>query len=169
MTSAHPPTTTHVGFGHDNDWLWIGLTAILIAVIAGGVMWLITQPDEEAAAVAQSVTGFEVDHEVTPIHLSEPGVTTPYFGFSGELWPAVQVLPAARGFDYDHEVTTIRLAEPGVTSQYFGFSGELWPAVQVLPAARGFDYDHEVTPMHLVDGWITTEYYGNSGVLFDEG
>ena len=126
MTSAHPPATTQVGFGHNNDWLWIGLTAIFIAVIAGGVMWLITQPDEEAAAVAQSVTGFEVDHEVTPIHLSEPGVTTPYFGYSGELWPAVQVLPAARGFDYDHEVTPMHLVDGWITTEYYGNSGVLF-------------------------------------------
>ena len=169
MTSAHPPATTQVGFGHNNDWLWIGLTAILVAMVAGGVMWFITSPDDTATeALPQSVTGFEYDHEVTPIHLSEPGVTTPYLGYSGELWPAIQVLPAARGFDYDHEVTPFHIAEPGVTTQYFGFSGELWPAIQVLPAARGFDYDHEVTPMHLVEGRVTTEYYGYSGVLSDE-
>ena len=167
MTSAHPPTTADVGFGHGSDWLWIGLSAILVAMIAGGVMWLITSTDDTTtAALPESVTGFEYSDDATPMHMAEPGVTTPYFGYSGELMP--MVAPAlVPGFDYDHEVTSMHLVDGWVTTEYYGNSGELLP--MVAPAlVPGFDYDHEVTPIHMVNDWITTEYYGNSGVLFDE-
>ena len=40
-----------------------------------------------AVTVEPSAMGFDYDHEVTPMHIATEGVTTQYFGNSGELYP----------------------------------------------------------------------------------
>jgi hypothetical protein len=112
---------------HPNrEWLWIGLSAIVIAFVALAFIWVANQPANTAAPVLESVSGFEYGHEVTAARVVSPGITTEYFGNSGELYPALSVLPAATGFAYDHEVTPIHIAGPGITTEYFGNSGELF-------------------------------------------
>ncbi|MGI9666833.1 MAG: hypothetical protein ACR2N2_07000 [Acidimicrobiia bacterium] len=167
MTSAHPPVPAQSGFRHDHDWLWLGLSAIGVAIVAYGIMWAVVRPFETStAALPAETVGFEYSTEATPLHMPVAGVTGEYYGLSGELFPAITVLPAASGFDYDHEVTSIHLPIAGVTGHYFGNSGELYPAITVLPAASGFDYDHEVTPGHKGMPGVTGYYFGNSGELF---
>lgn len=167
MTSAHPPVHSHTGF-HHHEWLWFTLSVVLVAAATAGVMWLITGNTDDAAVAAAGTTGYELDHEVTPARTTAPGVTTQYFGHSGELYPAVTVLPAATGFDTHDDTTVLKIAAPGVTTEYFGNSGELYPAVTVLPAAMGFDTHDDTTTFHLASPGVTTAYFGNSGVLFED-
>ena len=93
---------------------------------------------------------------MTPIHVAAPGVTTPYFGYSGDLHA---VIAPVSGFDLADDTTTFQFVAPGVTTPYFGFSGEMWPPSE---------YDHEVTPMHLASPGVTTPYFGYSGELNPE-
>ena len=167
MTSAHPPVHTHTGF-HHHEWLWFSLSVALVALVTAGVMWLITGSDEEAAAVPAETTGFELDDDATAGRTISPGVTTEYFGLSGELYPAITVLPSATGFDTHDETTGGHFAAPGVTGSYFGYSGELYPAVEVAPAATGFDTHDDTTTFRMVAPGITTQYFGNSGELLSD-
>ena len=152
----------------NHEWLWIGLSAMLVAFMTIAIVWVATRPEATVAPVIESASGFAYDNEATAIQIAGPGITTQYFGNSGELYPAISVLPAATGFAYDHEATPIHVASPGITTEYFGNSGELYPALSVLPAATGFEYDHEATPIHVASPGITTEYHGYSGELFAE-
>jgi hypothetical protein len=168
MTTVHHPSHMGVRWRPNHEWLWIGLSAMLVAFVTIAVVWVATRPDTTVAPVLESASGFAYETEATPIQLASPGITAEYLGNSGELYPAISVLPAATGFAYDHEVTALKVASPGITTEYLGNSGELYPAISVLPAAEGFQYDHEVTPIHAASPGITTEYFGNSGELFAE-
>jgi hypothetical protein len=126
MTTANHPSHMGVRWHPNHEWLWIGLSAIVIALVAVAFIWIANQPANTVAPVLESRSGFEYDHEVTTGQIVSPGVTTEYFGNSGELYPALSVLPSATGFAYDHEVTTGQIVSPGVTTEYFGNSGELF-------------------------------------------
>lgn len=115
MATTHHPASTS-GFGQHHEWLWIAIGAVVIAIVAVAITWAVTQPEAETTAATTAVV-FEYDHEVTPMHMVEGRVTTPYFGYSGELWP--------EGSEYDHEVTSMHMLEGRVTTPYFGNSGEL--------------------------------------------
>jgi len=168
MTTTHQPSHMGVRWHPNHEWLWIGLSAMLVAFVTVAIVLVVSRPETTAAPVLESASGFAYDHEATPIQIASPGITTAYLGNSGELYPAISVLPAATGFAYDHEATPIQIASPGITTAYLGNSGELYPAISVLPAATGFAYDHEVTPIHIASSGVTTEYFGNSGELFAE-
>ncbi|MEN8238582.1 MAG: hypothetical protein ABFR53_05195, partial [Actinomycetota bacterium] len=101
MTTAQHPSHMGVRWHPNHEWLWIGLSAMLVAFMAIAILWVATRPEATVAPVLESVSGFTYDHEATPIHIASPGVTTEYFGNSGELYPAISVLPAATGFAYD--------------------------------------------------------------------
>ena len=158
MTTAHHPVPTRVGSRHDHDWLWIGLTAILIALMAGAISWAVFRPDT-APTTAPGTAGFAYDHEVTPARTISPGVTVAYFGHSGAL---DAVVAPVRGFEVDHEATSVHLASPGITTTYFGHSGELYP---MSARVGGFDADDDTTTMHLATDGVTTIYFGNSGEI----
>ena len=168
MTTAQHPSHMGVRWHPHHEWLWIGLSAMLVAFVTIAIVWVATRPETTVTPVLESASGFAYENEATPIHIASPGITAEYFGNSGELYPAITVLPAATGFAYDHEATAARVVSPGITTEYFGNSGDLYPALSVLPAATGFAYDHDVTPIHLASPGITTEYHGNSGELFAE-
>ena len=127
MTTAQHQSHMGVRWHPSHEWLWIGLSAMLVAFVTIAIVWVATRPEATVAPVLESASGFAYDHEVTAIHVARPGVTAEYFGHSGELYPAISVLPAATGFAYDHEVTPIRSVSPGITTEYFGNSGELFP------------------------------------------
>jgi len=69
------------------------VATILVAVVFGAAA-LVVANREPPAPQAQSINtqamtdGFEYGAESTPGHVASPGVTSEYFGYSGELWPA---------------------------------------------------------------------------------
>lgn len=69
-----------------NGKKWIASAAVLAVTLVGAVAVTdaVTNPssDQPVAAVEGSLL-----EEATPIHIAEPGITTPYFGYSGELFP----------------------------------------------------------------------------------
>lgn len=126
MTTAHHPSHMGVRWHPNHEWLWIGLSAMLVAFVTIAIVVVATRADTTVAPVLESASGFAYENEATAMHVASPGITTEYFGNSGELYPAISVLPAATGFAYDHEATAMQLASPGVTTEYFGNSGELF-------------------------------------------
>lgn len=116
MATTHHPAPAQVGFGHHHEWLWITIGAVIVGLIAATISWAIMRDDTEPAALPSTVTGYEYDHEVTPIHMPVEGVTATYVGVSGELWPEPS--------EVDHEVTSMHLPpEEPVTSEFVGSSG----------------------------------------------
>jgi hypothetical protein len=150
MATAQHPVPTRTAVHHDFDWLWIGLSVILVALIAGAVAWVIFRPAVTVPPLPAEVIGFEYSQEATPGMAVQRGVTGEYFGYSGELYPEVAAvhitdpgeaaslirsvdranaashLAMLGGFEFDDEVTRVHIASPGVTGQYFGHSGELF-------------------------------------------
>jgi hypothetical protein len=166
MATAQHPVPTRTAVHHNFDWLWIGLSVILVALIAGAVAWVILRPAATVLPLPTEVSGFEYSQEATTGQAVQPGVTGEYFGYSGELYPAAVLAPSVMGFEYDSDATTGMLVQPGVTGEYFGYSGELYPAAMLAPSVMGFEYDHEVTPGHVASPGVTSEYFGYSGELF---
>lgn len=189
MATVQHPAPTKIQVRHNFDWLWISLSVVLVALIAGAIAWAILQPTEVEPLPAE-VVGFEYNTDATAGQIAEPGVTTSYFGYSGELYPA------SMGFEYGQDATPAKIAAPGVTATYFGNSGELVPGSEttaalsqtVTPDAAaslirsvdrgiaashwsmlsGFELDDDTTSMHIASPGVTTQYFGNSGELFAE-
>ncbi len=85
-TVQHPmPTRTHVH--HNLEWLWVGLSVILVALIAGAIAWVVFQPAATVPELPAEVVGFEYSQDATAGMLAQPGVTGEYFGYSGEINP----------------------------------------------------------------------------------
>lgn len=158
MATTHHPAPTHVGFGHHNEWLWITLGAIAVALVAAGISWAIWRPEATTTAAPTATAGFEYVHEVTPAHLRAEGVTASFVGVSGDL---TTVIAPVRGFDIDHEVTTVHApSTTPVTGEYFGNSGVLFPEINV----SGFELDDDMTSLHMPpDAGVTSPYVGSSG------
>ncbi len=161
MTTVHHPPVRGVDFHHIQDWMGVGLSVILVAVLAGTVVWAVSRPDTAGPVVVDAVSGVEYDHEVTSYHEVSPGVTAQYFGYSGE---PINEFTSAGGFEVDHEASTgIYKVSPGVTTQYFGYSGE---PINEFTSAGGFEVDHEAsTGIYKVSPGVTTQYFGYSGEL----
>jgi len=104
----------------EHTWLWIGLSAIIVALLAGGVTWMILRPAPTAPALPASVTGFEYVHEATTGIAADPGITSPYVGLNPTFDPDV----VSSGLLV--EASPIHVAAPRVTTQYLGNSGELF-------------------------------------------
>ncbi|MGI9641837.1 MAG: hypothetical protein ACR2N9_03545 [Acidimicrobiia bacterium] len=169
MTSVHHHPSSDVGLHHVPDWVWIGLAALLAVAFGLGIGYMIGNQDAETTgASATAVDGFAYDNESTPMHIAtQPGVTTPYMGNSGVLYPDPIAVAPIMGLEVANESTSMHLLSGLVTTEYFGNSGELYPAPAVLASASGFDYDHDSTPMHIKStSGVTTTYFGNSGELF---
>jgi len=125
MATVHHPPLKGVGFQHNASRAWIWLSIVLAVLLIGAIAWSVSSPSVSETATVKTVTSTEFDHEMTPGQIVSPGVTTQYFGNSGELYP--MPMPAS-GFELDHEVTAgYHVQQPGVTTQYFGNSGELYP------------------------------------------
>ena len=127
MATAHHPASTGVSTHHSHDWLWISISVVLVALIAGGIAWAIFRPAITIPPLPAEVIGFEYNQEATTGHVGQPGVTGEYFGYSGELYAAATLAPSLIGFEYSQEVTPGHIANLGATGQYFGYSGELFP------------------------------------------
>jgi len=190
MATAQHPASTGATVHHNLDWLWIGLSVVLVALIAGAVAWAIFRPAVTVPPLPAEVIGFEYTQEATTGMAVQPGVTGEYFGYSGELYPAAALASSVMGFEYDNDATTGMLVQPGVTGEYFGYSGELYPevvAAQIttpgeaaslirsvdraiaashLAMLGGFEVDHEVTLGHIASPGVTGQYFGYSGELF---
>ena len=69
MTRAHGEHTR----------LWIGLSGIIVALLGGGITWVILRPAPTAPALPASVTGFDYVHEATTRVAADPGITAEYF------------------------------------------------------------------------------------------
>jgi hypothetical protein len=101
------------------------MSIALIVVVAMAVAWGLTNADLTDDTFVASVEGTELNEEATVGHVQSPGVTTQYFGNSGELYP---ISMSASGFELDHEVTAgYHVQQPGITAQYFGNSDTLFP------------------------------------------
>ncbi len=151
MTTAHHPVPTHAGIHHNLEWMWISLSVVLVALVAGGIAWVVFQPAATIAPLPDQVVGFEYSPEATVGRVGQPGVTGDYFGYSGALHPEVGVAQitdpgeaaslmrsvdasiaashwaTVGGFELNHEATTGQIASPGVNGEYFGYSGEINP------------------------------------------
>ncbi|MEA2010036.1 MAG: hypothetical protein U9N78_04960, partial [Actinomycetota bacterium] len=89
MATAQHPVPARTAAHHNFDWLWIGLSVVLVALIAGAVAWAIFRPAVTVPPLPAEVIGFEYNQEATTGQAVQPGVTGEYFGYSGELYPAV--------------------------------------------------------------------------------
>ncbi len=163
MATVQHPTSTGVSAHHNLDWLWISLSVVLVALVAGGVAWAIFRPAVTVPPLPAEVIGFEYGQEATTGHVAQPGVTGEYFGYSGELYAAATLAPSVMGFEYNQEATPGHLASPGVTGQYFGNSGELYAAAVLAPSVMGFEYGQEATTGHIASPGVTGQYFGHSG------
>lgn len=102
--------------------VWWGVAIAGLIVAAVFVAWLIAiQP----AALPDSVTGFEYDHEVTPIQLATPAEPMAFVGIDANLDPD---FGAVVGFEYDHEVTPMHVATLREPMPFVGEDANLDPA-----------------------------------------
>ncbi len=125
MTTVQHPPMRGVDFHHDNDWLRAGVSVALVVLAVAAIGWALSNADLTDDTFVASVEGTELNEEATVAYAQSPGVTTQYFGNSGELFP-IPVSPS--GFELDHEVSTgFHVQQEGVISQYLGNSGELNP------------------------------------------
>ncbi len=115
-----PPEIRETPVQETNVW-WVVAVAGLVAV-AIFVAWLIAiQPP----TLPDSVTGFDYDHEVTPIQLATPFEPMTFVGIDANLDPDYG---AVVGFDYDHEVTPIHIATLREPMPFVGQDANLDPA-----------------------------------------
>jgi hypothetical protein len=183
MATAHHPASTGVSPHHNFDWLWISLSVVLVALVAGGVAWAIFRPAVTVPPMRAEVIGFEYGQEATTGHLPQPGVTGEYFGYSGELYPELATV-SVMGITWDP--TALWGAE-------FSDPAELYPAVgaaQIIDAGEaaslirsvdraiaatnvvmidGFEYSNDATTGHFASPGVTGLYFGYSDELFPEG
>jgi hypothetical protein len=124
MATTHQPAPTQVGFGHHHEWLWVALGAVVVAIIAGSISWIVMRDQPTVMDSTLPISGFEYDHEVTAIHMPMTGVTGMYFGNSGAL---DAVIAPVSGFDLDHDTTALHMPSTAVTGSYFGNSEEVDP------------------------------------------
>ena len=124
MTTVHHPPLKGVDFRHNQNWLWIALSTVLVVLAIGAIGWAMSNASVTEATFADSVEGTGMAAEATSFHVQRPGVTSEYFGNSGELYPEVMLIG---GFDINHDATVGHIQRPGVTTPYFGNSGELYP------------------------------------------
>jgi hypothetical protein len=134
MATVQHPAPVRIHVRHDLDWLWISLSVVLVALAAGAIAWAVFRPSVEVPMLPAEVVGFEYAGEATAGQAVEPGITAPYFGYSGELYPVTRVAAMAGGFSYENESTPLRIAAAGVTTPYFGYSGALMPASETVRA-----------------------------------
>jgi hypothetical protein len=144
MTRAHGEHTR----------LWIGLSAIIVALVAGGITWMILRPAPTAPALPASVVGFEYFNEATTGIVADPGITSAYVGLNPTFDP--DVVPIGLLV----EATPVHVADPGITSAYVGLNPTFDP--DVVPSGL-LD---EATSIHAANPGVTTQYLGNSGELF---
>jgi len=123
VTTAHHPAPTHVGFHGEHEWLWIGISAIAVAIVAGAIMWFTFDEPSTEPATADNVSGFEYNVDASSGQVAGPAVTSPYLGFSDELYPTPVVFP--EDYEYGDDATTGQTAQGSVTSDFVGSSGEL--------------------------------------------
>ena len=143
MATAQHPASTGASAHHNFDWLWIGLSVVLVALVAGGVAWTIFRPAVTVPPLPAEVIGFEYGQEATAGHVAQPGVTGEYFGYSGALYPAATLAPSVTGFEYNQGATPGHVASPGITGQYFGNSGELYAEIPAAGSLAGITVDPE--------------------------
>ena len=85
MATVQHPVPARATAHHNLDWLWIGLSVVLVALVAGAIAWVIFRPAATIPPLPAEVAGFEYTQEATAGHIASPGVTSEYFGYSGEL------------------------------------------------------------------------------------
>jgi hypothetical protein len=124
MTTVHHPPLKGVDFHRNQSWLWIALSTVLVVLAIGAIAWAMSNASVTEATFAGSVEGTEMAAEATSFHVQMPGITSEYFGNSGELYP--EIMPIG-GFDIHRDATVGHIQRPGITAQYFGNSGELYP------------------------------------------
>jgi hypothetical protein len=123
VTTAHHPVPTHVGFHGEHEWLWIGLSAIAVAIIAGAIMWFTFGQSDTESATVDNVSGFEYTVDASSGQIPSTGaVTSPYLGYSDELYPTPVI---AEDYGYGDGTSTGHVADGSVTSSFVGTSGEL--------------------------------------------
>jgi hypothetical protein len=185
MTTVHHPPLKGLGTQHDPNWLWIGLSVAMVALIVLAIGWTTSSPTVTDTPTVAAV-GADLTAEATAAQFASPGVTTQYFGQTGlpeadwvrELAVSNPIaLNLFNGMELNHEATAMHFAEPGVTAVYFGDAGlpeadwvrELAVSNPIaLNLFNGMELDHEVTAIHFADEGVTVRYFGNSGELDPE-
>ena len=152
MATAQHPVPGRTAVHHNFDWLWISLSVVLVALIAGTVAWAIFRPAATVPPLPAEVTGFEYTQEATTGMVVQPGVTGEYFGYSGELYAEVV---AAQITDPGEAASLIRSVDRAIAPSHLAMVG-------------GFEFDHEVTPGYVASPGVTGQYFGNSGELFPD-
>jgi hypothetical protein len=150
MATAQHPAPGRTAVHHNFGWLWISLSVILVALIAGAVAWAIFRPAATVPPLPAEVTGFEYTQEATAGMAVQPGVTGEYFGYSGELYP---------------EVVAAQITDPGEAASLFR-SVDAAIEASHLAELGGFEFGHEVTPGHVASPGVTGQYFGYSGEMF---
>ena len=120
-----------------NDWLLVAAVAIVAFVVAA-LTWNAIASDGPTVVQPDLVSGFEYTSDATTGQTVSAGVTTQYFGHSGELFPENEAVP---GIEDGYDDTPWKIAKPGVTTTYFGYSGELSPENSTAGPTPNFAHD----------------------------
>lgn len=186
MTTVHHPPLKGLGTQHHPNWLWIGLSIAMVALVVLAIGWTTSSPTVTDTPTVAASVGADLAGEATAAQFASPGVTTQYFGATGmpetdwvrELAVSSPIaLNLSNGMELNHEATAMHFAEPGVTAVYFGDTGvpeadwvrELAVSNPIaLNLFSGSELDHEVTPIRFADAGVTVLYFGDSGVLDPE-
>ena len=119
MATVQHPVPARTTAHHNFDRLWIGLSVVLVALVAGVVAWAIFRPAVTVPPLPAEVIGFEYSQEATAGMAVRPGVTGDYLGNSGELYPDAAVGTLAG----------ITLDPTAMWGAEFSSPGELYPVV----------------------------------------
>ena len=181
MATAQHPAPGRTAVHHNFDWLWISLSVILVALIAGAVAWAIFRPAATVPPLPAEVTGFEYTQEATTGMVVQPGVTGEYFGYSGELYSEIAATGSVAGITLDPtamwgtefsnpgelypEVVAAQITDPGEAASLFR-SVDAAIEASHLAELGGFEFGHEVTPGHVASPGVTGQYFGYSGEMF---
>lgn len=100
-----------------STWFWWGVLVVVLAVSFVAAIWVF---GGETAALPENVTGFDYDHEVTPIHIAALESAMAFHGIDANLDPDP-------GEWYFHETTPIHIASLREPLPFVGRDANLDP------------------------------------------
>ena len=57
MTTVHHPPLKVVDFQHNLNWLWIGLSTVLVVLFIGAFAWILSRPATTVPLAFDTITG----------------------------------------------------------------------------------------------------------------
>lgn len=109
----------------------LATAAAAIVALSLGSFWIASNVGGEPATVPQNVTGFEYNTEATTGQIASPGVTTQYFGNSGELFPEEAPVTIQDPGNPDSELLHRATSGAGpAAKKNLGYAGEMTPNVE---------------------------------------